>query len=218
MNKLFLTLTILSSIAFNFLGCKSAPKTEEPKNVEKSTAFVNTTPDINGNLFTVCVFTEITEISVKELGAKPEESVSISIPVETVQYDSKDTQIKFELPKEFNDSILASIPVENLEFHIVGVPKMPSEFILNLYNESSGEPLVCSDGKLCVLGTDYTFDKSTKHLKFIKEVEADKSSYLVSWPTKFENTIGTSSIGNKTEDFTEDYTKLKSEWISTLKF
>ena len=86
--------------------------------------------------------------------------------------------------------------------------------MLNLYNSEKGKPIVIFEDKVCVEGTDYTFDAQTNTVKFISEADADKSAYYIVWPTK----DGTSSIGNKTEKYEEQYEQIILEWLKTLKF
>ncbi len=193
MKKIFFILTVFISALF--LSCKSAP----------SETFVNTGIDTQGNIFTVCVFSKITNVTVKEFESdKPQQNI---LP-EDIQYNQKTTELKINIPEGFSEN------KENLVFHVEGVAVFPAEFVLNLYNSEKGKPIVIFEDKVCVEGTDYTFDAQTNTVKFISEADADKSAYYIVWPTK----DGTSSIGNKTEKYAEQYEQFILEWLKTLKF
>lgn len=194
------TISILTAI---FLGsCKSAPVTDNFENTvseqKPETTYVNTAPDSEGKIYTVCVFTEITEVTAIEINNHENK---ISIPLDKCEYNSRTTELSIKIPK-------ANLPKESFACHIVGVPVFPAKFVLNGYEAEKGKPFVFVEGKECSEGTDYTFNPKTGQLAFKKEVDADKTSYLLSWKIK----DGFNTIGNKSEEYKEVYEKMLGKW------
>ena len=66
-----LACTILILTAIFWGSCKSAPVTDNFENTvskqKPETTYVNTAPDSEGKIYTVCVFTEITEVTAIEI-------------------------------------------------------------------------------------------------------------------------------------------------------
>ena len=186
---------IIALISTLFLSCKSAP----------SVTFVNTGVDTQGNIFTVCVFSKITNVTMKELES---DKMPQDILPDEIQYNPKTTELTINIPQEFSGN------KENLVFHVEGVAVFPAEFVLNLYSPEKGKPIVIFEDKVCTEGSEYTFDAQTNTVKFIAEADADKSAYYIVWPTK----DGTSSIGNKTEQYAQQYEQFILEWLKTLNF
>lgn len=177
-----------------FASCKSAPKT----------TFVNTGIDTVGNIYSVCVFSEITEITAVEAAEKI--TAKHVIPKENYTYNPETTELKItQNPEDTYDT-------DDITYHIVGTAVFPAEFVLHLYDGKQGEPAVFYDDKVAVLGKDYTFDKESAHLTFLKKIDADKNSYQITWTTS----DGMSSIGNKTDKYQTEYESFIQDWIETL--
>ena len=89
MKKIFFILTVFISTLF--LSCKSAP----------SETFVNTGIDTQGKIFTVCVFSKITNVTVKEFESdKPQQNI---LP-DDIQYNPKTTELKINIPEGFSEN------------------------------------------------------------------------------------------------------------------
>ncbi len=196
------TLSILTAIFI--ASCKSAPVTDNTESTvteqKPETTYVNTAPDRDGKIFTVCIFTDITEVTAIDIDNHENK---VAIPLNKCKYNSETTELSIDIPK-------ANMPKGNFAFHIVGVPVFPARFILHAHDDKSGKPAVFIEGKEASEGADYTFDNKTKELAFIKEIDADKTSYLLSWRIK----DGFNTIGNKTDDFKSAYDLLLGKWAS----
>lgn len=175
-----------------FSSCKSAPKT----------TFVNTGTDTAGNIYSVCIFSEITDVTAIE----PDKKINAKHPLarEMYSYNPETTELKIRTSENYS--------ANNITYHIEGKTLLPAEFILHLYDKSKGDPAVFYDGKNAVSGKDYSFDKNSAHLTFLRKIDADKNSYLITWTTA----DGMSSIGNKTEKYQSEYNAFIQEWIKTL--
>lgn len=194
----YIFLTIISATLMVFTACESTKQEASGKN----TTFVVTKPDTDGKVYSIMVFKELTEIKATYMRTNDQ----FDIPVSSCTYDSETTSIIVNKPK--------NIPyaVKDMAFTITGVPAFPAEFILHggVYVRNPG---VFINGKLAVLGTDYTFDKKTHHLKFITPVDSDKDSYEIMWLTK----NGTSAMSNNIEPYAAQYKKLESAWYKGIK-
>ncbi len=182
-----------------FTACGST-KQEVPEN---NTTFVVTKPDTDGKVYSIMVFKELTEITATYMRTNDQ----FDIPVSSCTYDNETTSIIVNKPK--------NIPyaVKDMAFTITGVPAFPAEFILHGGVYVRTNPGVFINGKLAVLGTDYTFDKKTHHLKFITPVDSDKDSYEIIWLTK----NGTSAMSNNMGPYAAQYKKLESAWYKGIK-
>ena len=195
----YIFLTIISATLMVFTACKSTKQEASGKN----TTFVVTKPDTDGKVYSIMVFKELTEIKATYMRTNDQ----FDIPVSSCTYDNETTSIIVNKPK--------NIPyaVKDMAFTITGVPAFPAEFILHGGVYVRTNPGVFINGKLAVLGTDYTFDKKTHHLKFITPVDSDKDSYEIMWLTK----NGTSAMSNNIEPYAAQYKKLESAWYKGIK-
>lgn len=195
----YIFLTIISATLMVFTACKSTKQEASGKN----TTFVVTKPDTDGKVYSIMVFKELTEIKATYMRTNDQFDISVS----SCTYDSETTSIIVNKPK--------NIPyaVKDMAFTITGVPAFPAEFILHGGVYVRTNPGVFINGKLAVLGTDYTFDKKTHHLKFITPVDSDKDSYEIMWLTK----NGTSAMSNNIEPYAAQYKKLESVWYKGIK-
>ena len=195
----YIFLTIISATLMVFTACESTKQEASGKN----TTFVVTKPDTDGKVYSIMVFKELTEIKATYMRTNDQ----FHIPVSSCTYDSETTSIIVNKPK--------NIPyaVKDMAFTITGVPAFPAEFILHGGVYVRTNPGVFINGKLAVLGTDYTFDKKTHHLKFITPVDSDKDSYEIMWLTK----NGTSAMSNNIEPYAAQYKKLESAWYKGIK-
>ena len=182
-----------------FTACESTKQEASGKN----TTFVVTKPDPDGKVYSIMVFKELTEIKATYMRTNDQFDISVS----SCTYDSETTSIIVNKPK--------NIPyaVKDMAFTITGVPAFPAEFILHGGVYVRTNPGVFINGKLAVLGTDYTFDKKTHHLKFITPVDSDKDSYEIMWLTK----NGTSAMSNNIGPYAAQYKKLESAWYKGIK-
>lgn len=195
----YIFLTIISATLMVFTACGSTKQEASGKN----TTFVVTKPDTDGKVYSIMVFKELTEIKATYMRTNDQFDISVS----SCTYDSETTSIIVNKPK--------NIPyaVKDMAFTITGVPAFPAEFILHGGVYVRTNPGVFINGKLAVLGTDYTFDKKTHHLKFITPVDSDKDSYEIMWLTK----NGTSAMSNNIEPYAAQYKKLESAWYKGIK-
>lgn len=195
----YIFLTIISATLMVFTACESTKQEASGKN----TTFVVTKPDPDGKVYSIMVFKELTEIKATYMRTNDQ----FHIPVSSCTYDSETTSIIVNKPK--------NIPyaVKDMAFTITGVPAFPAEFILHGGVYVRTNPGVFINGKLAVLGTDYTFDKKTHHLKFITPVDSDKDSYEIMWLTK----NGTSAMSNNIGPYAAQYKKLESDWYKGIK-
>lgn len=195
----YIFLTIISATLMVFTACGATKQEASGKN----TTFVVTKPDTDGKVYSIMVFKELTEIKSTYMRTNDQ----FDIPVSSCTYDSETTSIIVNKPK--------NIPyaVKDMAFTITGVPAFPAEFILHGGVYVRTNPGVFINGKLAVLGTDYTFDKKTHHLKFITPVDSDKDSYEIMWLTK----NGTSAMSNNIEPYAAQYKKLESAWYKGIK-
>ena len=195
----YIFLTIISATLMVFTACESTKQEASGKN----TTFVVTKPDTDGKVYSIMVFKELTEIKATYMRTNDQ----FDIPVSSFTYDSETTSIIVNKPK--------NIPyaVKDMAFTITGVPAFPAEFILHGGVYVRTNPGVFINGKLAVLGTDYTFDKKTHHLKFITPVDSDKDSYEIMWLTK----NGTSAMSNNIGPYAAQYKKLESDWYKGIK-
>nr|WP_318706199.1 hypothetical protein [uncultured Treponema sp.] len=195
----YIFLTIISATLMVFTACGSTKQEASGKN----TTFVVTKPDTDGKVYSIMVFKELTEIKATYMRTNDQ----FDIPVSSCTYDSETTSIIVNKPK--------NIPyaVKDMAFTITGVPAFPAEFILHGGVYVRTNPGVFINGKLAVLGTDYTFDKKTHHLKFITPVDSDKDSYEIMWLTK----NGTSAMSNNIGPYAAQYKKLESAWYKGIK-
>lgn len=195
----YIFLTIISATLMVFTACESTKQEASGKN----TTFVVTKPDTDGKVYSIMVFKELTEIKATYMRTNDQFDISVS----SCTYDSETTSIIVNKPK--------NIPyaVKDMAFTITGVPAFPAEFILHGGVYVRTNPGVFINGKLAVLGTDYTFDKKTHHLKFITPVDSDKDSYEIMWLTK----NGTSAMSNNIEPYAAQYKKLESAWYKGIK-
>lgn len=195
----YIFLTIISATLMVFTACESTKQEASGKN----TTFVVTKPDTDGKVYSIMVFKELTEIKATYMRTNDQ----FDIPVSSCTYDSETTSIIVNKPK--------NIPyaVKDMAFTITGVPAFPAEFILHGGVYVRTNPGVFINGKLAVLGTDYTFDKKTHHLKFITPVDSDKDSYEIMWLTK----NGTSAMSNNIGPYAAQYKKLESVWYKGIK-
>lgn len=195
----YIFLTIISATLMVFTACESTKQEASGKN----TTFVVTKPDTDGKVYSIMVFKELTEIKATYMRTNDQ----FDIPVSSCTYDNETTSIIVNKPK--------NIPyaVKDMAFTITGVPAFPAEFILHGGVYVRTNPGVFINGKLAVLGTDYTFDKKTHHLKFITPVDSDKDSYEIMWLTK----NGTSAMSNNIGPYAAQYKKLESAWYKGIK-
>lgn len=195
----YIFLTIISATLMVFTACGSTKQEASGKN----TTFVVTKPDTDGKVYSIMVFKELTEIKATYMRTNDQ----FDIPVSSCTYDNETTSIIVNKPK--------NIPyaVKDMAFTITGVPAFPAEFILHGGVYVRTNPGVFINGKLAVLGTDYTFDKKTHHLKFITPVDSDKDSYEIMWLTK----NGTSAMSNNIGPYAAQYKKLESDWYKGIK-
>lgn len=195
----YIFLTIISATLMVFTACGSTKQEASGKN----TTFVVTKPDTDGKVYSIMVFKELTEIKATYMRTNDQFDISVS----SCTYDSETTSIIVNKPK--------NIPyaVKDMTFTITGVPAFPAEFILHGGVYVRTNPGVFINGKLAVLGTDYTFDKKTHHLKFITPVDSDKDSYEIMWLTK----NGTSAMSNNIGPYAAQYKKLESAWYKGIK-
>lgn len=195
----YIFLTIISATLMVFTACESTKQEVSGKN----TTFVVTKPDTDGKVYSIMVFKELTEIKATYMRTNDQFDISVS----SCTYDSETTSIIVNKPK--------NIPyaVKDMAFTITGVPAFPAEFILHGGVYVRTNPGVFINGKLAVLGTDYTFDKKTHHLKFITPVDSDKDSYEIMWLTK----NGTSAMSNNIGPYAAQYKKLESAWYKGIK-
>lgn len=195
----YIFLTIISATLMVFTACESTKQEASGKN----TTFVVTKPDPDGKVYSIMVFKELTEIKATYMRTNDQFDISVS----SCTYDSETTSIIVNKPK--------NIPyaVKDMAFTITGVPAFPAEFILHGGVYVRTNPGVFINGKLAVLGTDYTFDKKTHHLKFITPVDSDKDSYEIMWLTK----NGTSAMSNNIGPYAAQYKKLESDWYKGIK-
>lgn len=195
----YIFLTIISATLMVFTACESTKQEASGKN----TTFVVTKPDTDGKVYSIMVFKELTEIKATYMRTNDQFDISVS----SCTYDSETTSIIVNKPK--------NIPyaVKDMAFTITGVPAFPAEFILHGGVYVRTNPGVFINGKLAVLGTDYTFDKKTHHLKFITPVDSDKDSYEIMWLTK----NGTSAMSNNIGPYAAQYKKLESAWYKGIK-
>ena len=195
----YIFLTIISATLMVFTACGSTKQEASGKN----TTFVVTKPDTDGKVYSIMVFKELTEIKATYMRTNDQFDISVS----SCTYDNETTSIIVNKPK--------NIPyaVKDMAFTITGVPAFPAEFILHGGVYVRTNPGVFINGKLAVLGTDYTFDKKTHHLKFITPVDSDKDSYEIMWLTK----NGTSAMSNNIEPYAAQYKKLESAWYKGIK-
>lgn len=195
----YIFLTIISATLMVFTACGSTKQEASGKN----TTFVVTKPDPDGKVYSIMVFKELTEIKATYMRTNDQFDISVS----SCTYDSETTSIIVNKPK--------NIPyaVKDMAFTITGVPAFPAEFILHGGVYVRTNPGVFINGKLAVLGTDYTFDKKTHHLKFITPVDSDKDSYEIMWLTK----NGTSAMSNNIGPYAAQYKKLESDWYKGIK-
>lgn len=195
----YIFLTIISATLMVFTACGSTKQEASGKN----TTFVVTKPDTDGKVYSIMVFKELTEIKATYMRTNDQFDISVS----SCTYDSETTSIIVNKPK--------NIPyaVKDMAFTITGVPAFPAEFILHGGVYVRTNPGVFINGKLAVLGTDYTFDKKTHHLKFITPVDSDKDSYEIMWLTK----NGTSAMSNNIGPYAAQYKKLESDWYKGIK-
>ena len=197
-SKIFL-FTLMLLLVLGVCSCESTKQEASGKN----TTFVVTKPDPDGKVYSIMVFKELTEIKATYMRTNDQFDISVS----SCTYDSETTSIIVNKPK--------NIPyaVKDMAFTITGVPAFPAEFILHGGVYVRTNPGVFINGKLAVLGTDYTFDKKTHHLKFITPVDSDKDSYEIMWLTK----NGTSAMSNNIEPYAAQYKKLESAWYKGIK-
>ena len=195
----YIFLTIISATLMVFTACGSTKQEASGKN----TTFVVTKPDPDGKVYSIMVFKELTEIKATYMRTNDQFDISVS----SCTYDNETTSIIVNKPK--------NIPyaVKDMAFTITGVPAFPAEFILHGGVYVRTNPGVFINGKLAVLGTDYTFDKKTHHLKFITPVDSDKDSYEIMWLTK----NGTSAMSNNIGPYAAQYKKLESAWYKGIK-
>lgn len=195
----YIFLTIISATLMVFTACESTKQEASGKN----TTFVVTKPDPDGKVYSIMVFKELTEIKATYMRTNDQFDISVS----SCTYDNETTSIIVNKPK--------NIPyaVKDMAFTITGVPAFPAEFILHGGVYVRTNPGVFINGKLAVLGTDYTFDKKTHHLKFITPVDSDKDSYEIMWLTK----NGTSAMSNNIGPYAAQYKKLESAWYKGIK-
>lgn len=193
----------LSFLAVTLLFASCGSTKHESKRKEKTT-FVNTKTDItDGKIYSVLVFNELTEVSATFM----KNNEKFDIPLSSCTYDRETTSLIVNKPK--------SIPygTKDLVFTITGVPAYPAEFILHGGIYVRTMPGVFINGKKAVVGTDYTFDKKTHHLKFLAPVDSDKDSYEIIWLTK----NGTSAMSNKTEPYASQFKKMEGEWYKGIR-
>ena len=188
--KPLFTIIILTGILL--ASCKSTP-----------TTFVNTGTDIKGEVYTVYVFSKLTEVSA----VNKETNETFKIPVKSCKYDSVTT--KLEIP--LDESIPYS--AEQLTFHIEGKMTTPNEFVLTDFDKSRGYYIVFFEGKQVFMGTDYNFDKETSCISFTTDSFIPNMSYNILWIT---NKDGMNSISNDYEKFKEQYESMTMNWIYTL--
>lgn len=201
--KAFKTLAFVAAVfsaGILFASCNST-KQEQPQS-KKNTTFVNTKVSDGNRLYSVMVFSELTEVQASYL----KKSEHFKIPLSACIYESDTTLLTVKLPKEI------PYKASELVFTITGVPLFPAEFILCNAVYKNTKPGVFINGKKAVLNTDYTLDTKTNHLKFITPVDSDKDSYEIIWQTS----SGTNSMSNNTSLYQKEYRQLEKQWFNQL--
>lgn len=195
----FVLFSLAVALVLSVCSCGSTKQ----ESAQDNTTYVVTKPDTDGKVYSVMVFKKLTEVKATYMRTNDQ----YDIPLSACTYDTETTSIVVNKPK--------NIPyaVKDMAFTITGIPAFPAEFILHggVYKRTA--PGVFINGKKAVLGTDYTFDQSTNHLKFITPVDSDKDSYEIMWLTK----TGTSAMSNNLAAYQSQYKKLESAWYKGIK-
>ncbi|MGN0740313.1 MAG: hypothetical protein ACI4LX_09115 [Treponema sp.] len=203
MKKIFKAIKRLAFAAAVFSAgvlLASCNSTKQEQTQTKNTTFVNTKVSDGNMLYSVMIFSELTEVKASYL----KKSEHFEIPLSSCVYESDTTNLTIKLPKEI------PYKASDLVFTITGVPLFPAEFILCNAVYKNAAPGVFINGKKAVLNTDYTLDTKTNHLKFITPIDSDKDSYEIMWKTS----SGTNSMSNNTSQYQKEYRQLEMQWLT----
>ena len=199
--KAFKTLAFVAAVfsaGILFASCNST-KQEQPQS-KKNTTFVNTKVSDGNRLYSVMVFSELTEVQASYL----KKSEHFKIPLSACIYESDTTLLTVKLPKEI------PYKASELVFTITGVPLFPAEFILCNAVYKNTKPGVFINGKKAVLNT--VIGMGTVFIVLITPVDSDKDSYEIIWQTS----SGTNSMSNNTSLYQKEYRQFEKQWFNQL--
>jgi len=159
--------------------------------------YANAGPDGAGRYFTVQAFERVDRVMLIDQGDR---SRRTELGPDEWRYDSASGELV----------LLRASPYAKATLHVEGKPERPARFMLRDVAEGE-EPLVAVEGRLAVLGFDYTIDESRSSIVFREDLDPETMEYLISYDTPF----GINSIGNlKPNDGGDAYAYLEAQHYS----
>ena len=143
---------------------------------------LNTGKNLNGKIYTIRIFGEITSVVVSSMSNK---SRKIELFSDDWRYDPRTTELV----------LLKEIPFTDYIVSIDGLKPDRQTFVLNELTDQEGL-MVLIDDRLAIEGYDYFFDQTTCVLTFRDDLDIDSCEWLISYQTPF----GGNSIGEWTPE------------------
>lgn len=139
---------------------------------------VNTGPDAQGRYWTVQAFERMDRVMLIDQGDR---SRRTELGPGQWRYDRASTELV----------LLRDAPYAKAELHVEGKPERPARFALRDLAEGE-KPLVAVEGRLALLGFDYSMDESLSSIVFREDFDPEAMEYLISYNTPF----GINSMSN----------------------
>lgn len=188
---------LLCAAVLALAACRSNRNDGDAEKSDVPLPYVNTGADLDGKVFSVRVFSEITEVSVYDLATHDCLAV---LPAESWRYDPVTTEV----------SLLNYTAPEDAVFHVEGRQIHPDTYVLAGYDGSRCVPGVFLEGKPAAEGTDYTFDPDTARLTFSKSIDMEKISYTIVWLTAYSM----NGMADHTKGEEAVYDQLVADWLA----
>ncbi|MBQ9238057.1 MAG: hypothetical protein IJ191_01880, partial [Treponema sp.] len=150
----------------------SCVTTAPVKKAEEALPFVNTELSADGRLYSVRVFSTLTDVQILDARTR---QVLARVPETAFHYDTLTTELVF-IPG-------AQEKRPNAVYHIAGIPARPAQFVLAGYDARLGMPGVFCSGAPLKRGTDYVFNPQTATLSFSPAYDIEQLPYMVVWMT-----------------------------------
>jgi hypothetical protein len=142
---------------------------------------INTGRDIEGNVYTIQVFSRIDKIIVVN---RMDRSKKTELKPGDWVYEADTTAIRFTRDPGYKDLIV----------HVEGVPFKPVTFILPDFQGGDEDLFVVLDKRLALKGFDFTFDRQSRTLTFREDIDPEKAGYLI----RYQTSSGSNGLGNWT--------------------
>ena len=164
-----------------------------PDQINGGKISVNTGRDLDGRIFTVRVFGEITSVVVTDMKDKSKKE---ELSPEDWTYDPGTTELKLFKEISFTDYIVS---IEGLK------PELQT-FVLSGQTEQDDLMVIIGE-RLAIEGFDYFFDQDTGVLNFRDDVDLDNSQWFISYRTP----TGGNSIGEWDPENPDQFSYLMAE-------